>query len=200
MPSKPSLILASSSRYRKELLSRLRLPFTAISPDVDETPQSGETPEALALRLSIAKAMAVVSTNPGSIVIGSDQVATVDGTPIGKPGDFTRAQAQLRALSGRMVEFHSALAVTDGHRVEKADIITRCRFRQLSDHAIDAYLRAEEPYDTAGSAKAESLGIALMESIQSDDPTAIIGLPLIELTRMLATFGLDPLDTPGAPA
>ncbi|MGE8667530.1 MAG: Maf-like protein [Achromobacter mucicolens] len=200
MPSKPSLILASSSRYRKELLSRLRLPFTAISPDVDETPQSGETPEALALRLSVAKAMAVVSTNPGSIVIGSDQVATVDGTPIGKPGDFTRAQAQLRSLSGRMVEFHSALAVTDGHRVEKADIITRCRFRQLSDHAIDAYLRAEEPYDTAGSAKAESLGIALMESIQSDDPTAIIGLPLIELTRMLATFGLDPLDTPGAPA
>ena len=200
MPQKPSLILASSSRYRKELLSRLRLPFTAISPDVDETPQSGETPEALALRLSVAKAMAVVSTNPGSIVIGSDQVATVDGTPIGKPGDFTRAQAQLRSLSGRMVEFHSALAVTDGHRVEKADIITRCRFRQLSDHAIDAYLRAEEPYDTAGSAKAESLGIALMESIQSDDPTAIIGLPLIELTRMLATFGLDPLDTPGAPA
>ncbi|WP_338618452.1 Maf-like protein [Achromobacter sp. E1] len=200
MPSMPSLILASSSRYRKELLSRLRLPFTAISPDVDETPQSGETPEALALRLSVAKAMAVAATNPGSIVIGSDQVATVDGTPIGKPGDFTRAQAQLRALSGRMVEFHSALAVTDGDRVEKADVITRCRFRQLPDHAIDAYLRAEEPYDTAGSAKAESLGIALMESIQSDDPTAIIGLPLIELTRMLATFGLDPLDAPGAPA
>ncbi len=198
MPSKPSLILASSSRYRKELLSRLRLPFTAISPDVDETPQPGETPEALALRLSVAKAMTVAATNPGSIVIGSDQVATVDGTPIGKPGDFPRAQAQLRVLSGRMVEFHSALAVTDGHRVEKADIITRCRFRQLADHAIDAYLRAEEPYDTAGSAKAESLGIALMESIQSDDPTAIIGLPLIELTRMLATFGLDPLDTPGA--
>lgn len=200
MPSKPSLILASSSRYRKELLSRLRLPFTAISPAVDETPQSGETPEALALRLSVAKAMAVAASHPGSIVIGSDQVATVDGTPIGKPGDFARAQAQLRALSGRMVEFHSALAVTDGHRVEKADVITRCRFRQLSEHAIDAYLRAEEPYDTAGSAKAESLGIALTESIQSDDPTAIIGLPLIELTRMLATFGLDPLDTPGAPA
>ncbi|MCU6615095.1 Maf-like protein [Achromobacter mucicolens] len=200
MPSKPSLILASSSRYRKELLSRLRLPFTAISPDVDETPQSGETPEALALRLSVAKAMAVATSHPGSIVIGSDQVATMDGTPIGKPGDFARAQAQLRALSGRMVEFHSALAVTDGDRVEKADVITRCRFRQLSDHAIDAYLRAEEPYDTAGSAKAESLGIALMESIQSDDPTAIIGLPLIELTRMLATFGLDPLDAPGAPA
>jgi len=194
------LILASSSRYRKELLSRLRLPFSAISPDVDETPQPGETPEVLALRLSVAKAMVVAEKHPGSIVIGSDQVATVDGSPIGKPGDFTRAQAQLRALSGRLVEFHSALAVTDGQRVEKADIVTRCRFRQLSDHAIDAYLRVEEPYDTAGSAKAESLGIALMESIQSDDPTAIIGLPLIELTRMLATFGLDPLDATGAPA
>ncbi|MGE6914705.1 Maf-like protein [Achromobacter kerstersii] len=200
MPSKPSLILASSSRYRKELLSRLRLPFSTISPDVDETPHPGETPAALALRLSVAKAMAVAAKHPGSLVIGSDQVATVDGAPIGKPGDFLRAQAQLRALSGQTVEFHSALAVTDGQRVEKADIITRCRFRNLSDHAIDAYLRAEEPYDTAGSAKAESLGIALMESIQSDDPTAIIGLPLIELTRMLALFGLDPLDAPGAPA
>ncbi|MFY3937383.1 Maf-like protein [Achromobacter xylosoxidans] len=200
MPSQPSLILASSSRYRKELLTRLRLPFTAIPPDVDETPQPGESPEALALRLSVAKAMAVVGGHPGSVVIGSDQVATVDGQPIGKPGDFTRAQAQLRALSGQIVEFHSALAVTDGLRVEKADIVTRCRFRRLSDQAIDAYLRAEEPYDTAGSAKAESLGIALMESIQSDDPTAIIGLPLIALTRMLAGFGLDPLAAPGAAA
>jgi len=142
MLSKPSLILASSSRYRKELLSRLRLPFTAISPDVDETPQPGETPEALALRLSIAKAMAVAAKHPGSIVIGSDQVATVDGQPIGKPGDFPHAQAQLRALSGQTVAFHSALAVTDGQRVEKADIVTLCRFRQLPDAAIDAYLRA----------------------------------------------------------
>ncbi|CAB3676066.1 Maf-like protein [Achromobacter pestifer] len=200
MPSKPSLILASSSRYRKELLSRLRLPFTAISPDVDETPHPGETPAALALRLSVAKAMAVAVNHPGSIIIGSDQVATINGQPIGKPGDFPRAQAQLRTLSGQIVEFHSALAVTDGLRVEKADIITRCRFRELSDHAIDTYLRAEEPYDTAGSAKAESLGIALMQSIQSDDPTAIIGLPLIELTRMLTTFGLDPLDAPGVMA
>lgn len=200
MPSQPSLILASSSPYRKELLGRLRLPFTAISPDVDETPQPGESPAALALRLSVAKAMAVAGGHPGSIIIGSDQVATVDGQPIGKPGDFTRAQAQLRALSGQIVEFHSALAVTNGQHTEQADIITRCRFRQLSDRAIDAYLRAEEPYDTAGSAKAESLGIALMESIQSDDPTAIIGLPLIALTGMLARFGLDPLDAPGAVA
>ena len=200
MPSKPSLILASSSRYRKELLSRLRLPFTAISPDVDETPHPGETPEALALRLSVAKAMAVAAKHPGSIVIGSDQVATIDGQPIGKPGNFSGAQAQLRTLSGQTVAFHSALAVTDGQRVEKADIVTLCRFRQLSDSAIDAYLRAEDPYATAGRAKAESLGIALMESIQSDDPTAIIGLPLIALTRMLTQFGLDPLDAPGAPA
>ncbi|MBR8653784.1 septum formation protein Maf [Achromobacter sp. Marseille-Q0513] len=200
MPSQPRLILASSSRYRKELLSRLRLPFIAISPDVDETPQPGETPEALALRLSVAKARAVVSAHPGCVVIGSDQVATVDGQPIGKPGDFERARVQLRALAGQTVEFHSALAVTDGVRTEKADIVTRCRFRPLSDQAIDAYLRAEEPYDTAGSAKAESLGIALMESIQSDDPTAIIGLPLIALTSMLARFGLDPLAAPGAAA
>ncbi len=196
----PHLILASSSRYRRELLARLRLPFEAISPDVDETPRPGEAPEALALRLSVAKAMAVAATRPGRIVIGSDQVATMDGRPIGKPGDFARAQAQLRALSGQTVEFHSALAVTDGQRVEKANVVTRCRFRTLSAQAIDTYLRAEEPYDTAGSAKAESLGIALMESIQSDDPTAIIGLPLIALTRMLAGFGLDPLEAPGAGA
>lgn len=199
MPLKPALILASSSRYRKELLSRLCMPFTTISPDVDETPHAGETPEALALRLSVAKAMAVAAKHPGCIVIGSDQVATVDGQPIGKPGDLPRAMAQLQALSGREVEFHSALAVTDGRRVEKADVVTRCRFRQLSDVAIVAYLLVEEPYDTAGSAKAESLGIALMESIQSDDPTAIIGLPLIALTSMLMRFGLNPLDAPGVP-
>jgi len=195
----PRLILASSSRYRRELLSRLRLPFEAISPDVDETPRAGEAPADLALRLSVDKALAVAGRHPGRIVIGSDQVATVDGRPIGKPGDFARAQAQLRALAGRTVEFHSALAVTDGQRVEKADVVTLCRFRPLSDAAIDAYLHAEAPYDTAGSAKAESLGIVLMESVRSDDPTAIIGLPLIALTGMLAAFGLDPLAA-GAPA
>lgn len=189
----PRLILASSSPYRRELLARLRLPFEAISPDVDETPQDGETPAALALRLSVAKAMAIATKHPGCVVIGSDQVATIDGQPIGKPGDFARAQAQLRMLAGQTVEFHSALAVTDGQRVEKTDVVTLCRFRPLSDAAIDAYLRAEAPFDTAGSAKAESLGIALMESIRSDDPTAIIGLPLIALTGMLASFGLDPL-------
>lgn len=194
--SQPRLILASSSPYRRELLSRLRLPFEVIAPNVDETPQAGEAPEQLALRLSVAKAMAVAKRHPGCLVIGSDQVATVDGRPIGKPGDFPRAQAQLRALSGQTVQFHSALALTDGTRVEQADIITLCRFRQLSEQAIDSYLRTEQPYDTAGSAKAESLGIALMESMHSDDPTAIIGLPLIALTRMLSRFGLDPLTAP----
>ncbi|OZI30435.1 septum formation protein Maf [Bordetella genomosp. 10] len=187
------LILASTSKYRRELLSRLRLPFDVVPPLVDETPAPGEAPADLAVRLSLAKAEAVARQHPGAVVIGSDQVATVDGTPIGKPGDFVGAQRQLRSLSGREVAFHSALAVTDGERVAHADIVTRCRFRELSDAAIDAYLLAESPYDTAGSAKAESLGIALMESIQSDDPTAIIGLPLIALTSMLTLFGLDPL-------
>ena len=189
----PSLILASSSPYRRELLSRLRLPFTAISPDIDETPRPGETPTRLALRLSVEKAQAVAARHPGALVIGSDQVATVDGTPIGKPGSFERARVQLESLSGRAVEFHSALALTDGVQVLREDVVTRCRFRTLSSAAIDTYLRTEQPYDTAGSAKAESLGIALMDAIESDDPTAIIGLPLIALTRMLLAFGIDPL-------
>lgn len=194
----PTLILASSSRYRREMLARLRLPFSAVSPDIDETPRPGEAPADLALRLSVEKAQAVAAQRPGCVVIGSDQVATVDGQPLGKPGGFERAVEQLTLLSGREVQFHSALAVTDGARVERADIVTYCRFRALAPQAIEAYLRAEQPYDTAGSAKAESLGIALMESMQSSDPTAIIGLPLIELTRMLASFGLDPLQHAGA--
>jgi septum formation protein len=192
-PSPARLILASSSPYRRELLSRLRLPFSAISPDIDETPRPGEAPADLALRLSVEKAQAVAAHHPGAVVIGSDQVATLDGAPIGKPGNFERAREQLARLSGREVEFHSALAVTDGARIERRDVVTRCRFRPLSPAAIDAYLRADQPFDTAGSAKAESLGIALMESMVSDDPTAIIGLPLIALTGMLASFGLDPL-------
>lgn len=189
----PRLILASSSPYRRELLSRLRLPFMAISPDIDETPRPGEAPAELALRLSEEKARAVAALHPGAVVIGSDQVATVDGQPIGKPGSFERAREQLTRLSGREVEFHSALAVTDGARATRRDVVTYCRFRRLSQAAIEAYLHAEQPYDTAGSAKAESLGIALMEEMRSDDPTAIIGLPLIALTGMLREFGIDPL-------
>ncbi|AZV94659.1 septum formation protein Maf [Bordetella sp. J329] len=187
----PQLILASSSRYRRGMLERLALPFESISPDVDETPQPGEMPAALALRLSIAKAQAVARQRPGSIVIGSDQVATLGNDPIGKPGSFDRALEQLRRLSGQIVTFHSALAVTDGHTVLHDDIITECHFRQLDDAEITAYLLADQPFDTAGSAKAESLGITLMERMRSDDPTAIIGLPLIALSRMLRHFGLS---------
>ncbi len=187
------LILASSSRYRAELLTRLRLPFTALSPDVDETPRVGETPHELALRLSVAKAEAVATQHPGCLVIGADQVATVDGEAIGKPGTHEKAFAQLRRLSGHTVLFHSALCVHDGQRHQAEDIVTRCVFRDLSDEEIDTYLRLDLPYDTAGSAKAEGLGISLMSAMHSDDPTAIIGLPLIALSRMLRDFGLNPL-------
>ncbi len=190
------LILASSSPYRREMLQRLGLPFTAVSPDIDESPLAGETPWALALRLSQEKARAVAALHPGCLVIGSDQVATYNGTPIGKPGDFGRAQAQLETLSGQTVEFHSALCVSDGLRTETDDVVTVCQFRTLSQQEITNYLHREQPYDTAGSAKAEGLGIALMDSMQSSDPTAIIGLPLIALCRMLRSFGLNPLVVP----
>src|SRR5690606_15504690 len=185
------LILASSSRYRQEMLERLGIPFVAISPDIDERPLPDESPTALALRLSLAKAQAVIPAHPGALVIGSDQVATIHGEPIGKPGSFERARAQLEQLSGQTVEFHSALCVSNGQRHETADIVTLCRFRPLTAEEITAYLHREQPYDTAGSAKAEGLGIALMESMQSDDPTAIIGLPLIALSRMLRSFGIN---------
>ncbi len=187
------LILASSSPYRKEMLQRLGLPFDCISPDIDETPLAAESPARLALRLSQAKAAAIAAQFPEAIVIGSDQVATFDGQPIGKPGSFERAQRQLRQLSGKTVEFHSALCVTGHGRTETDDVITWCTFRPLSDDEITAYLQRETPYDTAGSAKAEGLGIALMDCMRSDDPTAIIGLPLIALARILRSFGLNPL-------
>ena len=190
------LILASSSRYRREMLERLGIPFIAVSPDVDETPLPEETPAALALRLSLAKAQAVAPAHPGALVIGSDQVATMDGSPIGKPGNFERALSQLEQLSGQTVEFHSALCVSNGQRHEIDDVVTLCRFRRLDTDEIASYLHREQPFDTAGSAKAESLGIALMESMQSDDPTAIIGLPLIALSRMLRSFGMNPLRYP----
>lgn len=194
------LILASSSRYRQDMLKRLALPFTAISPDVDEHPLPGEDPAMLALRLARAKAAAVAQRHPDSIVIGSDQVATFDGRAIGKPGSHQSALAQLRMLSGRSVTFYSAVCVTDGHREESDNVLTICRFRQLGDDEIQHYLRRERPYDTAGSAKAEGLGIALMDAMQSDDPTAIIGLPLIALSRMLRSFDLNPLTHSGEPS
>jgi septum formation protein len=190
----PRLILASSSPYRRELLERLALPFDVVTPDIDETPLEAESPEATAVRLSIAKARAAagrIGDDAGALVIGSDQVATFDGQQIGKPGTHDKAVEQLKAMRGRSVEFHSALCLYDSRTgdAQSADIVTRVRFRRYSDTQIEAYLRAETPYDCAGSAKAEGLGIALLEAIESDDPTALIGLPLIALTGMLANAG-----------
>jgi septum formation protein len=196
----PRLILASSSPYRRELLERLRIPFDVVSPDIDEAPLAGETPEATAVRLSMAKARAaagkVSDDRANALVIGSDQVATFDGTQIGKPGTHEKAFAQLQAMRGRSVEFHSALCLFDSRTggAQSADIVTRVRFRRYSDAQIETYLRAETPYDCAGSAKAEGLGIALLEAIESDDPTALIGLPLIALTGMLVNAGYPILE------
>jgi septum formation protein len=192
---RPALILASTSRYRRELLERLRLPFEVLAPHVDETARAGEAPATLAERLALAKADAVAALHPQAVVIGADQVADLDGQPIGKPGDHARAVAQLRAMSGRSVVFHTAVAVrradTGYARVLLASV--RVQFRALADLEIDHYLRAEQPYDCAGSAKAEALGIALLEAIHSDDPTALIGLPLIRTCALLREAGLDPL-------
>ncbi|MBO9688646.1 MAG: septum formation inhibitor Maf [Mitsuaria chitosanitabida] len=189
------LILGSTSRYRRELLERLRVPFETAAPDVDETPHPGETPEALARRLALAKARAVATRFPGALVIGSDQVADLDGQPLGKPGTHERAVAQLRAMRGRTVIFQTALAVVCVETGFVAEDLApvRVRFRDLSDDHIERYLRAEQPYDCAGSAKAEGLGIALLDAIDSDDPTALIGLPLIRTAAMLRRGGLDVL-------
>jgi septum formation protein len=190
----PRLILASSSSYRKELLSRLRLPFEAAAPDIDESPLPLETPSATALRLAQAKAAAILTRHPGSLVIGSDQVATLDGAQIGKPGDHANALRQLQTMRGRRVVFHTALCLLDGRTgtpvAQLEDIQTVVTVRDLPDAELDAYLRLEQPYDCAGSAKNEGLGIAILEKIESTDPTALTGLPLIALTGMLRRAGV----------
>ena len=185
------LVLGSTSRYRRELLSRLRLAFDVAAPDVDETPQPGEAPRALALRLALAKARDVAARHPGAIVIGSDQVADLAGRPLGKPGTHERALAQLRAMSGQTVVFQTALSVVClASGFEQTDLAAvEVRFRTLNEGEIERYLRAEQPYDCAGSAKSEGLGIALLEAIHSDDPTALVGLPLIRTARMLRAAG-----------
>ena len=193
--STPSrLILASSSAYRKELLSRLRLPFEVAVPDLDESPLPHESPSATALRLARAKAQAVLDRFPGSLVIGSDQVATLDGAQIGKPGDHANALRQLQTMRGREVIFHTALCLLDGRQAvataEVEDIRTLVTVRDLPDAELDAYLRIEQPYDCAGSAKNEGLGIAILDSINTTDPTALTGLPLIALTGMLRRAGV----------
>lgn len=189
----PRLILASTSPYRRELLSRLRLPFEAMSPGVDETPQAGEAPAALAQRLAAAKARAVAAMQRDAVVIGADQVAELDGAPIGKPGTHARAVEQLRRMRGRAVVFHTALAVASAGELMQALVSVTVRFRPLSDTDIETYLRLEEPYDCAGSAKSEGLGVALLEAIESDDPTALVGLPLIRTCELLRAAGFDPL-------
>lgn len=192
------LILASSSRYRQELLTRLQLEFVAIAPEIDETPIEGETPEKTALRLAREKAMHIAMANPESIVIGSDQVATVDGAQIGKPGNHENALRQLQFMRGRLVIFHTAICVFDGraNKIGSAlqcqiyDCQTEVKFRDLPDEELDAYLHIEQPYDCAGSAKNEGLGITIIESIISKDPTSLTGLPLIALTSMLRNLGV----------
>ena len=187
-----AIVLASSSAYRRQLLERLRLPFDAVAPAVDETFGAGETPTQIARRLALLKAEAVAARYPDAIVIGSDQVAEMNGRPIGKPLAHEAALDQLLAMQGRSVVFYTALAlvrVAAGYkRVECVD--TQVRFRRLPRETLDAYLHLEQPYDCAGSAKVESLGICLVESVRSNDPTALIGLPLISLTSMLADCGV----------
>jgi septum formation protein len=172
-------------------MERLRVPFSVAAPHVDETPLPGEAPKALALRLALAKAKAVATLHPEAVVIGSDQVADLAGQPLGKPGEHERAVAQLRQMRGQTVIFQTALAVvclaTGFEQVDLAEVRV---FRDLSDDEIEAYLRAEQPYDCAGSAKSEGLGIALLESIDNDDPTALIGLPLIRTARLLRQAGV----------
>jgi septum formation protein len=188
-----ALILGSTSRYRRELLERLRIPFDVVSPDVEETPLAGEAPHALATRLALAKAKAVAALYPHAVVIGSDQVADLHGEPLGKPGNHERAVGQLQRMRGQTVVFQTAVSVvcvdSQFEQTELAQI--KVRFRDLSDAEIEAYLRAEEPYDCAGSAKSEGLGIALLDAIENDDPTALIGLPMIRTARLLREAGID---------
>jgi septum formation protein len=196
LPTQPRLILGSSSIYRKELLSRLNIPFETMAPDIDETPSDGESPEATAVRLAKEKAIAISARVPNTLVIGSDQVATLDGEQIGKPGTHENALKQLQKMRGRQVIFHTALCLFDGRentvtpQLQIENVQTFVTFRNLPDHELDAYLRIEQPYDCAGSAKNEGLGIAIIEKIDNTDPTALTGLPLIALTSMLRNAGI----------
>ena len=193
-PIRP-LMLGSTSRYRRELLSRLRLPFEVADPGVDETPLPDEAPAALASRLALAKARAVARRHPGHVVIGSDQVADLDGQALGKPLTHERAVQQLRRMSGRTVVFQTALAVVcEASGFQASDLAAvRVVFRTLKDSEIEQYLQAEQPYDCAGSAKSEGLGIALLERIDNDDPSALVGLPLIRTCRLIRAAGVPVL-------
>jgi len=193
--NRPTIVLASTSRYRRELLERLRLAFDVEAPHVDESPLEGEAPRATALRLAIAKAQGVQSRRPGAVVIGSDQVAEIDGAALGKPMTHSAALVQLERMQGKTVIFHTALAVAGPGRdaLQVESVPTTVLMRTLPRAALEHYLRLDEPYDCAGAAKIESLGIALVASVESTDPTALIGLPLIRLTAMLANAGIEVL-------
>lgn len=193
-PSRP-LVLGSTSPYRRDLLSRLHLPFEVAAPEVDETPLAGETPGQIARRLALAKARAVAANFPQAVVIGSDQVADMEGEPLGKPGNHENAVAQLRRMRGRTVVFQTAVSVVClASGFEQSDLApVKVRFRMLGDDEIEAYLRAERPYDCAGSARSEGLGIAILDAIESDDPTALVGLPLIRTCRLIRAAGVKVL-------
>jgi len=189
---KKKIVLASTSRYRAELLARLQLPFDAVRPHADESALTGERPADTALRLSVAKAQSLREAHAGCLIIGSDQVADLHGEPIGKPGHPDRARAQLRSMRGQTLIFHSGLALLDADstRVQSCVVPTTVRFREFTDAEIDCYLQREDALDCAGSAKSEGLGIALIAAMQSDDPTALVGLPLIALAGMLRREGV----------
>ncbi|MDI1340041.1 Maf family nucleotide pyrophosphatase [Polaromonas sp.] len=192
LPAARRLILGSTSPYRRELLQRLRIPFDVAAPAVDETPRPGEAPATLALRLALDKARAVAAAFPDAVVIGSDQVADLNGQCLGKPGNHANAVAQLRQMRGQSVVFQTAVAVVCLQSgFEQTDLAAvKVRFRALSDEEIENYLQAEQPYDCAGSAKSEGLGITLLDAIGNDDPTALVGLPLIRTCRMIRAAGI----------
>jgi septum formation protein len=190
--NRPRIVLASSSPYRRELLARLRLDFEVSAPEIDEAALPGETAGATALRLAQAKARAVGGQYPHALVIGSDQVAALKGSSLGKPGNHANAMAQLKAMRGKTVVFHTAVALLNSKSgsMQAAEVPTTVRFRNYGDGEIERYLAAEQPYDCAGSAKIEGLGIVLVERVSSDDPSALIGLPLTRLTSMLQSEGV----------
>jgi septum formation protein len=198
MENPRALVLASTSVYREGLLSRLGLPFTTASPEVDETPRPGESPAATARRLAEAKARAVAAHHPQALVLGSDQVADLDGVAIGKPVDHADAVRQLTLISGRAIVFHTGVALVNAAsgRAHVRVVEVTTKFRTLTRAAIEQYLRRDRPYDCAASIKAETLGIAVVESIRSDDPTALIGLPLIAVVDLLRIEGVDVLGSP----
>lgn len=192
------LVLASTSPYRRELLARLGVPFATVAPEVDETPHPGESPAATAERLSLAKARAVAQQFPDALIIGSDQVALLEGQQLGKPGTHDKAVAQLQSMRGKALEFHTALTLLNARSgsTQTATVLVRLVMRDYSDAQIEAYLKKDQPYNCCGSAKSESLGIGLIARFETEDPTALVGLPLIKLTEMLAHEGLDVLTWP----